>query len=145
MSHPGACACLIWAPSLKSEVHVCQVKPHPECCGSPPAPWLTAVVPVSMCWGLDSSEALQGDSQNAVILPEATALSALWNSFVNDASPERSRCFQAQQCDGEGKGSLCPSLGRGRGEGVTKGQGRYVRLQKTLASQREQALLISVE
>lgn len=66
----------MWAPSMKSEVHVCQVKPHPGGCGCPPVPWLTAVVPVSMCCGLDSSEALQGDSQDALIPPEVTAPSA---------------------------------------------------------------------
>lgn len=61
---------------MKSEVHVSQVKPHPECLQIFSCPWPTTVVPVSICCGLDSSETLQELSQGALIPPEATALTA---------------------------------------------------------------------
>lgn len=126
---------------MKSEVRVCQVKPHPECYGSPPVPWLSAVVPVSMCCGLDSSETLQRDSQDALIPPEATAPSASETLLETMLHLKDLIVFRHTGEMGKGKGSLCPPLGWE----VTEGQGRYVRLQETLASHGEQAVLISVE
>lgn len=72
---PGVCACLIWTPAKKSEVHVSQVKPHPECYRSPgPSLPLWCLCPCALWVGLirNPPSTIPGCSDP----PEATVLAA---------------------------------------------------------------------
>lgn len=76
--------------------------PLAHCCGAG-----------SMCCSLDSSEALQGDSQDALIPPEVTAPSASGTLFKMMVHLKDLIVFRHTRVMEKGKGSQCPSLGQG--------------------------------